>query len=171
MTKLKTIKIQGKDYVLVATRISEFNKQYPNGRITTELISEVNSQTIVVKATVVPDVKNENRYFTGYSQAVVGKGLVNQTAALENAETSAVGRALAMLGIGIIDDVASADEMEKQAKSPKQIDIGGTIAQIRTTKDKEKLKQWKTSVKNSKIYSEPQKNVIIRAIDDQLKTL
>ncbi len=169
MAKLKTIKIQGKDYVLVATRIAEFNRQYPNGRITTELISEVASQTIVIKATIVPDVKNENRYFTGYSQAVVGRGLVNQTAALENAETSAVGRALAMLGIGIIDDIASADEMNKQAKSPKQIDISTTISQIRSTKDKEKLKEWKAKVKNSKIYTDIQKDIIIRAIDEQIK--
>ncbi len=168
MAKLKTIKIQGKDYVLVSTRIAEFNRQYPNGRITTELISEITSQTIVVKATIVPDVKNENRYFTGYSQAVIGKGLVNQTAALENAETSAVGRALAMLGIGIIDDVASADEMIKQAKSPKQIDISTTIEQIRKTKNKEKLKEWKAKVNNSKIYTEVQKGLILRAIEEQL---
>lgn len=168
MTKLKTIKIQGRDYVLVSTRIAEFNRVYPNGRITTELISEISSQTIVIKATIVPDVKNESRYFTGYSQAVIGKGLVNQTSALENAETSAVGRALAMLGIGIIDDVASADEMKKQAQSPKQIDISATIDQIRKTKDKEKLKDWKRKVDNSKIYTETQKNLILRTIEEQL---
>ncbi len=51
--------------------------------------------------------------FTGHSQAVVGEGMVNKTAALENAETSAVGRALGFMGIGVIESIASADEMVK----------------------------------------------------------
>jgi len=109
----KAILIKGKKYVLVKDRIIAFNKFYPNGAIKTELVSDVSSERVVVKAQVTPDIKNLDRYFTGYSQAVIGKGLVNQTAALENAETSAVGRALAMLGIGVIDSVASVDEMKK----------------------------------------------------------
>lgn len=168
MTKLKTIKIQGKDYVLVSTRIAEFNRAYPNGRITTEMINPIDSQVMVIRATIIPDVKNLDRYFTGYSQAVIGKGLVNQTSALENAETSAVGRALAMLGIGIIEDVASADEMIKRDNSPKQIDITKTIEQIRKTTDKTKLKEWKKKAEASKIYSESQRNLILRTIEEQL---
>jgi transcriptional regulator NrdR family protein len=39
--------------------------------------------------------------------------MVNKTAALENAETSAVGRALAMMGIGVIESIASVDEINK----------------------------------------------------------
>jgi hypothetical protein len=169
MNKLKTIDIKGKEYVLVATRIKSFNENYPNGRITTELVSEINSQTIVIKATIVPDIKNIDRYFTGYSQAVIGKGLVNQTAALENAETSAVGRALAMLGIGIIDDVASADEMKKQASQPKQIDITATIKAIRETTDQKKLKMWLSECEKSNLYTEAQKKTIIRAIKEQIE--
>lgn len=111
----KAVNIQGKKYVLVADRVIYFNENYPKGQITTELLSPVADvgvagKTIVVRATVQPDT---GRTFTGYSQAVVGAGYINKTSALENAETSAVGRALAMLGIGVIDSVASVDEIGK----------------------------------------------------------
>lgn len=111
--KGKAIDIKGKQYVLVADRIIYFNEQYPNGSITTDLISDPTSGTVIVKAYVFPESKNAARTFTGYSQAVIGDGMVNKTAALENAETSAVGRALAMMGIGVIDSVASVDEINK----------------------------------------------------------
>ena len=111
--KEKAIKISGKDYVLVSDRVLFFNEAYKNGSIITHLISEPNSEMVVIKAKATPDMANSERYFTGYSQAKWGEGMVNKTAALENCETSAVGRALAMMGIGVIDSVASADEMKK----------------------------------------------------------
>lgn len=109
----KAISIKGKSYVLVSDRIIYFNESYTGGSITTQLISDPEAKNIIVKATVTPDSKNVSRTFTGYSQATVGEGMVNKTAALENAETSAVGRALAMMGIGVIDSVASVDELKK----------------------------------------------------------
>lgn len=111
--KDKAINIKGKSYVLVSDRILYFNEAYPNGSITTHLVSDPTSDHIIVKATVLPDSNSPQRVFTGYSQATIGDGMVNKTAALENAETSAVGRALAMMGIGVLDSVASADEMYK----------------------------------------------------------
>lgn len=119
---LPTIDIKGKQYVLVKDRILAFNEYYPNGSITTELISPVDSKTVVMKATVIPDVKNPARCFSDYSQAVIGQGMVNTTAAMENASTSACGRALAYLGIGIIESVASADEMTKALNEEKSDD-------------------------------------------------
>lgn len=130
MTNLesKAVKIQGKSYVLVADRILFFNEQYPEGSITTELVSPLESDSIVIKATVRPD--NGHRLFTGYSQAVKGQGYINKTSALENAETSAVGRALAMMGIGVIESVASADEVRK-AVNVEQLakDFGGEVVE------------------------------------------
>lgn len=118
--KEKAIKIQGKSYVLVSDRILFFNETYPNGSIQTQMVDAMGDSTIVIKALVTPDVENPNRVFTGYSQAVIGQGMVNKTAALENAETSAVGRALAMMGIGVIDSVASVDEMRKAVGTQSQ---------------------------------------------------
>jgi len=65
-------------------------------------------------------VSDSTRMFTGLAQEVVGQGNVNKTAALENAETSAVGRALAMMGIGVLDSIASYDEMQKAGATQKQ---------------------------------------------------
>lgn len=111
--KDKAIKIKGKDYVLVSDRVSYFNENYTNGRIETKLVSDPTSEMIIVKAVITPDSSNNERFFTGYSQAVIGDGMVNKTAALENAETSAVGRALGFMGIGVIDSIASSDELAK----------------------------------------------------------
>ncbi|MCX6780330.1 MAG: hypothetical protein NT034_04110 [Candidatus Magasanikbacteria bacterium] len=124
--KEKAVKIQGKNYVLVADRIVFFNENYLNGSIKTELISPIESEYIIIKATVTPDTDKSERFFTGYSQVVKGVGYINKTSALENAETSAVGRALAMLGIGVIESVASADEINKARQAPP---LHPTIAQ------------------------------------------
>lgn len=120
--KEKAIKIRGRSYVLVADRVVYFNDNYPNGSIQTELISDPHSRTIIVKAKVIPDVTKPERFYTGYSQAVIGQGPINETAALENAETSAIGRALALMGIGVIESIASVDEMRKAgvASSPER---------------------------------------------------
>lgn len=109
----KAIDIKGKQYVLVSDRILYFNETYLNGCIKTQMVSEPDADMVVIKAQVTPDSAIPERSFTGYSQATWGEGMVNKTAALENAETSAVGRALAMMGIGVIDSVASVDEMSK----------------------------------------------------------
>ena len=119
MKELKGINIKGNEYILVKDRVLYFNENYPNGKIETELLSEINSEMVVMKATITPDVDNPTRIFTGYSQATWGDGYINKTAAMENCETSAVGRALGMMGIGVIDSIASADEINKAQTQPK----------------------------------------------------
>ena len=117
MTELreKAISIKGKEYILVKDRVLAFNEYYPNGCIITERLSEWDME--IFKATVTPDCDKPERKFTWYSQAKraedKGKMDINITAAMENAETSAVWRALAMMGIWVIDSIASADEMKK----------------------------------------------------------
>ena len=119
MKELKGINIKGNEYILVKDRVLYFNENYPNGKIETELLSEINSEMVVMKATITPDVDNPTRIFTGFSQATWGDGYINKTAAMENCETSAVGRALGMMGIGVIDSIASADEINKAQTQPK----------------------------------------------------
>lgn len=110
--KEKAIDIKGKKYVLVADRIIYFNENYPEGYIETQLLSTPEAQIVVMRAIIWPDIKS-GRKFVGHSQAVIGEGYINKTSAMENAETSAVGRALAMMGIGVIDSIASVDEINK----------------------------------------------------------
>lgn len=111
--KEKAIQIKGKDYVLVSDRILAFNEEYEKADIKTsyEYLKDLNM--FIVKA----EITTERGTFTGMSQAVVGDGYINKTSALENAETSAVGRALGMMGIGVLDSVASADEINKASNN------------------------------------------------------
>ena len=105
-----SIKIHGKDYVTVNERIQEFHKLYPNGSIRTDLVEF--GERFIVKAEVCPDVSDRMRIFTGYAYEMVGSSQINKTSALENCETSAVGRALGFLNIGIDGSIASADEVK-----------------------------------------------------------
>ena len=107
----KAVKIKGNDYVMVKDRITFFNNSYSNGKIVTDVVSD-NGKEIVFKAVVIPDAKNPERVFCGHASGVRGGKGVDSTSAVENAETSAVGRALAMMGIGVIDSVASVDEIK-----------------------------------------------------------
>lgn len=109
---MKTINIKGKEYVPVNERLlwlasSENKDEYS---IQTEIIHLIGGGGVwVVKATL---TLGDNVY-TGHAQEVEGEGYINKTSALENAETSAVGRACAMAGIGVLESVASADEVIK----------------------------------------------------------
>lgn len=117
----KAIDIRGKKYVLVADRIVEFNEKFPNGSIVPELLTSPKDDEVWLKVTICPDVTAEKpRYFVGHSQARWGDGHINKASALENAETSAVGRALAMMGIGVLGSLASADEIVKANNSPER---------------------------------------------------
>lgn len=107
---MKKIQIHGKDYVMVKDRIIHFNEHYPNGSIKTELKATENS--FIFKAVVKPDVENSNRCFTGHAEEIIGSSQINKTSALENCETSAIGRALGCMGIGVEDAFASADEVK-----------------------------------------------------------
>ena len=107
---MKTIKIHGKDYVMVKDRIIFFNENYPNGSITTE--SKATDNSFIFKAKVTPDVENPSRKFTGHAEEIIGSSQINKTSALENCETSAIGRALGCMGIGVEESFASADEVK-----------------------------------------------------------
>lgn len=119
MTELKdrAIDIKGKKYVLVSDRVLYFNENYPNGCIQT--VRETVWDKEIIKAVVCPDCDKPSRIFTWYSQATWGDGFINKTSALENAETSAVGRALAFMGIWVIDSIASVDEINKAENAAK----------------------------------------------------
>jgi len=107
---MKTIKIKGKDYVPVNERIL-YLKNNCDYSITTEHWYYPERLMWVVKATL----RIDENYYTGLAQEIESSNYrdVNHTSALENAETSAVGRACAMAGIGIETGIASADEVNK----------------------------------------------------------
>lgn len=99
------IKIHGKDYMTVAGRV-QLAHVLKKLSITTEVLPVVDQ--VVVKATVVTDKGT----FTGISSANTSK-MIEKLNPYEVAETSAVGRALGFAGYGVIEGIASADEMAK----------------------------------------------------------
>lgn len=118
---MKTINIKGKEYVPVVERVKEAHRLDPEVSITTEIVGDGPFDSaiprIVIKATVV----FKGKTFTGHSQAVYGEGRMGDVA-LEVAETSAIGRALGFANIGLLDGIASADEMRKVKKVDDNID-------------------------------------------------
>jgi hypothetical protein len=92
------------DYETVESRIARFYKDYPDGRIITKNVTSIADRTVstwVVKATVyLTDADQERKLpkATGFAFEIDGAGMANKTSALENAETSAIGRALANAG-------------------------------------------------------------------------
>ena len=107
---MKTVNIKGKPYVMVKDRIIYFNEHYPNGCIKTEILPSTEDKYII-KAVVIPDLENPDRYFTGHAEEIIGSSMINKTSALENGESSAVGRCLSMMAIGVEDSIASAEEV------------------------------------------------------------
>ena len=105
---MKSIEIRGKQYVPVNERVKEFRAKYPELRVLTELVS-LDENSVVMKATIT-DMEG-NILANGYAQEDRGSSNINKTSYVENCETSAVGRALGMFGIGIDASMASADEV------------------------------------------------------------
>lgn len=105
------------DYETVDQRIRRFYGDFPAGRITTDLVSAVGDPgrtRWVVKASVWRERVDGEPDGTGYAFENDGAGMANKTSALENCETSAIGRALAQIGYSG-DKRATRDEMAKVA--------------------------------------------------------
>ena len=104
------------DYETVDSRIKKFYTTHPAGRITTELVEavgEIGKTRWTVKASVFRDTDSFGLPDgTGFAFENDGEGMANKTAALENCETSAIGRALANIGFSG-DKRASREEMTK----------------------------------------------------------
>jgi len=99
---------KGKGYIEVNQRIKAFRMLFPMGSITTELLS-LEDGICIFKATV---SDGEGRVLgTGTAYEKEGSSFINKTSFIENCETSAIGRALAMCGIGIDTGIASYEEV------------------------------------------------------------
>jgi len=104
---IKTTDIKGKEYAEVNQRIKAFRMLYPNGFIRTTLLSNENG-VCVMKAEV---GINDYVMASGTAYEKEDSSFINKTSYIENCETSAIGRALGMLGIGIDTSVASYEEV------------------------------------------------------------
>ena len=102
------------DYEPVEVRLEKFIKDYPDFRISTEL-EVVEASRYIVKAYLFKTSQDSIAWATGYAEETVSTRGVNQTSALENCETSAIGRALANAGYAPKGKRPSREEMSKVA--------------------------------------------------------
>lgn len=113
------VKIHGKEYKTVALRVKEWREDVAlDWGVTTEVIHHDDDSVIVrAQITHLGQVMS-----SGLGEERRSEGNINRTSALENAETSAVGRALAFLGYGG-SEIASADEVAGAIKQGNDMDL------------------------------------------------
>ena len=112
-----TVDIKGKSYTQVSTRINIFRKYFPTASIET-LITYNDDIRVIIQTKI---SLNDKVIATGYAEEVRGDGnYINQTSAVENCETSSIGRALSNLGLGG-SEYASANELENALSQQEQI--------------------------------------------------
>ena len=135
------------NYEPVQTRLTKFYEKYPDGRVITELIGDMKDlSTVVFKAVLYQDsaqMKDNTPLSTGWATETKGDGYVNKTSHLENAETSAIGRALANIGLaGALRP--SREEIEKA--KPKAVGnrklFDEYYGKVTGTEELKKLAEW-----------------------------
>lgn len=112
-----TVDIKGKSYTQVSTRINIFRKYFPTASIET-LITYNDDVRVIIQTKI---SLNDKVIATGYAEEVRGDGnYINQTSAVENCETSSIGRALSNLGLGG-SEYASVNELENAIAQQEQM--------------------------------------------------
>lgn len=122
-SEINMIDMKGKTYAMVPERVTAFRKLFTEGFIKTEILAN-DGTTVLMQARVgyYKDDGSEVVLGTGFAQEVRGKGLVNGTSHIENCETSAVGRALGFLGLGLNGGgICSAEELVNAVVAQKQM--------------------------------------------------
>lgn len=110
---IKTTDINGKGYAEVNQRIKAFRMVYPTGSIITEMLS--NESGVCIFKAIVGYIADNGEFITlgqGTAYEKEGSTFINKTSYIENAETSAIGRACGTAGFGIDVSVASAEEVQ-----------------------------------------------------------
>jgi hypothetical protein len=136
------VNIHGKDYMTVARRVEISHEERALESVETEVL---NHNPVVVKAKVVI----KGRVFTGISSVNLDSPkVIEKQNPYEVAETSAVGRALGFAGYGLIESIASADEMVRATSLRAQENASDAVCEVCGKPAVEK----KGTTKNGKQY-------------------
>ena len=147
----KTISIHGKEYATVALRVAIARRVLGTALDVVTKIVSIDKETVVMQADIFIDGKHVS---TGHAEENRKASRINTTSALENAETSAVGRALAFCAF-ISDGIASAEEVtaaiEQQDKK-----IQSALKELNSVSHAGNYKEWIS--KNKVFLSELKSN-------------
>ena len=161
---LKTTDIKGKDYVEVNQRIKAFRMLYPEGIIDTRLESNIDGVCVFKAQVGYYEEDGCVRWLaTGYAYEKENSTFINKTSYIENCETSAVGRALGMLGLGIETSVASAEEVQNAINNQgsKNTNYKEQLQEYCREKNLDKSEICKTYNITTKSTDEDYKNVLL----------
>ena len=115
---MKTVNIKGKEYVQVTERVKAFRSICPGGSISTEIVT-LTDEMVVMRTTITDE--DGKVLSTGLAFERPDSSYINKTSFIENCETSAVGRALGWLAIGVDASMASAEELVNALKGQEKI--------------------------------------------------
>ena len=122
------------DYETVEDRLTKFWKEHPDGRIDTKLV-DASATRFIVQAYIYRTEVDQHPWASGLAEETISGRGVNATSALENCETSAIGRALASAGYATKGKRPSREEMAKVQEQSK----------VKAELDKVKAKMAQTS--------------------------
>ena len=154
-----------KDYITVNERIMKFYELYPEGRIVPQII-QWNDGVVVVKTEVYRNAHDQAPSAVGHAYEKEGSSFINKTSALENCETSSVGRALALLGLEIKKSIASYEEvanakLQQQDNDKESIDFAAETIKIwvKNGGTVENFEEWK---KDKKQFNDEQLYILVK---------
>ena len=138
MSNTGVVNIRGKEYQTVALRVQKFREAHPDWELSTEII-KADDVVVIMQARIYN--ADGKCISTGHAEEFRTSSQINSTSALENAETSAIGRALAAAGWGGTE-FASANEVQNaiHQQAPKKVQINTFVNKIEESKNVEELK-------------------------------
>ena len=172
-SEINMLDLKGKNYAMVPERVTAFRKLFPDGFITTDIINLSDDGTVVI-------MKAEAGYYredgsrvvlgSGLAKEVQGKGMVNGTSHIENCETSAVGRALGMIGLGLNGGgICSAEELVNAITAQNQ--MKKDIELQKTPNDFKAPEAAKAAVEQGSTVPAPASSPVLDFLKKQMKNL
>lgn len=146
------VNIHGKEYKTVAKRVDEFRKDHKTDMSIITSIIVADEKVVVMKAEI--SDKDGRIIATGFAEEKRTAKGINETSALENCETSAIGRALANFGLGggeyaSADEVANAINQQSQPvkKTYSRLDFDEVRETINAIDDEKSLDEYGVELK------------------------
>lgn len=145
MSNTGIVNIRGKEYQTVALRVQKFREANPKWQIYTEII-KCDEQVVIIRCDICDEAGVH--VASGHAEEFRANGQINSTSALENCETSAIGRALAAAGFGGTE-FASANEVQNAIHQQEASKYPGAEAALRKCTTLEELTEvWGNKLKD-----------------------